>query len=333
MDELRPRHMFGFYEIHPPFSGGTKAVAAAEFENIPLTPFPSGPTWQWSGCTLTMTWQDSSDFEQGYRVWYDSMDSSPSLTLGPMNGGTQTVNIPTSPGKAYHPYIEVYAGGGNTFAPAISPAGGSQISTVPRASNLSVKQNGGGATLSWSLVQTSGQSFPYFIAKAQRSGSSSVLTSGQLQFTTTTPPSYTFSGVDTNIYSYTFWVEADSSFPQWSGCPTQSDLYRTNPPNSQPPAGYNQVIVYNASPVNVNIWLADATSWHNMGALAPGASPITIPLQSGQNYRVVAINSDLSICNGNIDPTNQSADCQYYSWSPFPGASNGGPLMLTVPDH
>jgi hypothetical protein len=161
-----------------------------------------------------------------------------------MNGGSQTVNVPTSPGKALTPYVESFARGGSTFATtnaaASSTSPGEFIFTVGKASILHVAQNSGGATLRWTLLLR-GPSTSYVVAKAQQNGTTKILTSGELPVDTT---SYKFSGVDIGAYSYTFWVEAYAFNPQWNGCQTISDTYKTTPPSATPPKGNDEAVLY-----------------------------------------------------------------------------------------
>jgi hypothetical protein len=93
--------------------GKFTAVSVAEFEDIPL---PPTPTFQWNGCTVNVSWDDTSTYEQGYRVYIDDMLFS---ETGPLNGGVGTVSIPTDkldPGRRYKISVVAFGPGGSSSA-------------------------------------------------------------------------------------------------------------------------------------------------------------------------------------------------------------------------
>jgi hypothetical protein len=151
LDGTRP----GFAPLKPQAGdvGRFTNVAVSYSFDIPLSPKPKSTR---DSCSLNVSWDDSDDFEQGYKIY---LDGTLYTTVGPLNGGSTSVTIPPAMLEYGREVllgvtVSAFADGGEG-ARNLSFDKNGTFTTVVRASKPSVKWDYGGATVSWSLLPNS----------------------------------------------------------------------------------------------------------------------------------------------------------------------------------
>jgi hypothetical protein len=178
------------------------------------------------GCDISVSWLDRSNFEKGYKIYFDKKLVD---TTGPLDGGRGSVTVPLSDleyGRKYTIDVAAFTDNGQAF-------GFGQTITTPARVSIEMVLIGPRPTATWKYLPSSEglanlDGSDWVKVRAVRTsggpGWDNLVESGNLEPVKTI---YTFGmNVDTGINGYTFTVRV---FGFGGSCMTESEPLVTKP--------------------------------------------------------------------------------------------------------